>query len=96
MKTAAVVRYFGSKYRLAKAIGVEPPVVYRWGKIVPAFRQVQIEHVTKGHFKVTGNLVSKLPQLEERPPRRKRRRNTARLQEAPPAPATALPEASDA
>lgn len=47
----AVVSYFGSRGKLAKALGVTPPAISRWKEFIPDRRAYQIEVLTEGKFK---------------------------------------------
>lgn len=44
--------HFGnSTSRLARALGIEPPSVYDWGRFPPPLRQLQLEQITNGALK---------------------------------------------
>ena len=49
-KTAAA--HFGSKPRLAKALGLTKSAVYLWGDVVPEGRAYQIESLTRRKLRV--------------------------------------------
>lgn len=51
MKTADVVKHFGSTYAVAAALGIKQPSVMGWGEHPPALRQFQIEALTGGELK---------------------------------------------
>lgn len=51
MKTKDVASYFGSKTKLARALGIKPSAVTMWGENVPESRQYQIQVLSKGKFK---------------------------------------------
>lgn len=51
MKTKTAADYFGSKKKLADALGISPSAVSMWGEDVPELRQYQIERITKGRVK---------------------------------------------
>lgn len=51
MKTQDAIEYFGSKAKLAEAVGIRLPSVYEWGEVVPFARQQQIQSITKGKLK---------------------------------------------
>lgn len=53
MKTKQAADYFGSKKKLASALGISPSAVTMWGDDVPELRQYQIEQLTKGKVKHT-------------------------------------------
>jgi len=61
MLKADVIKFFGTAYKVAKALGIDPPIVYRWGEIVPPLRQLQLEHVTRGRLKADPTLMPKRP-----------------------------------
>lgn len=49
----AVVLHFGSRNKLAKALGISLPAVSRWRDTMPVGRAYQIEVLTKGKFKAS-------------------------------------------
>ena len=51
MKTKQAAEFFGSKKKLAAALGISPSAVTMWGEEVPELRQYQIERITKGKVK---------------------------------------------
>jgi DNA-binding transcriptional regulator YdaS (Cro superfamily) len=51
MKTKQAAEFFGSKKKLAVALGISPSAVTMWGEDVPELRQYQIERITKGKVK---------------------------------------------
>lgn len=51
MKTKSAAEFFGSKKKLAEALGISPSAVTMWGDEVPELRQYQIERITKGKVK---------------------------------------------
>lgn len=51
MKTSDVVAYFGSKKKVADALGVGKSAITNWGENVPESRQYQIELITNGALK---------------------------------------------
>lgn len=53
-----VVNHFGSRNKLAKALGVTLPAVSKWKTAMPQGRAYQIEVMTRGKFKAK-NLTSK-------------------------------------
>ncbi|WP_425318497.1 Cro/CI family transcriptional regulator [Pseudomonas nitroreducens] len=48
MKMTEAVTHFGSKKKLALALGISPSAVTMWGDSIPELRQYQIERLTKG------------------------------------------------
>jgi hypothetical protein len=52
MNTSEVAEHFGSKKKLAVALGIHPSAVTMWGEIIPSSRQYQIQVLSKGKFKV--------------------------------------------
>jgi len=56
MKTSDVADFFGSKRKLAEALGISPSAVTMWGEVVPAVRQYQIQVLTLGALKATTKL----------------------------------------
>jgi DNA-binding transcriptional regulator YdaS (Cro superfamily) len=51
MKKTEAIEFFGSKIKLAKALGVAPSAVTQWGETIPQLRAFQIERLTKGKLK---------------------------------------------
>jgi len=51
MKTQDVADFFGSKKKLADALGIRPSAVTMWGETVPESRQYQIQVLSRGKFK---------------------------------------------
>lgn len=51
MKTKSAADFFGSKKKLAEALGISPSAVTMWGDDVPDLRQYQIERLTRGKVK---------------------------------------------
>ncbi len=51
MKTTDVVKFYGSRGKLAAAIECAPSSIYDWCEVVPFDRQHQIQHLTKGKLK---------------------------------------------
>ncbi|ARD61589.1 hypothetical protein Y71_17265 [Kosakonia radicincitans DSM 16656] len=48
MLTQDAVNYFGSKAKLAKALGVSQPAVSRWGEHIPEKRAARLSLMTNG------------------------------------------------
>lgn len=48
MKTDQAVSHFGSKKKLADALGITPSAVTLWGDVIPRLRQFQIQLLTCG------------------------------------------------
>jgi DNA-binding transcriptional regulator YdaS (Cro superfamily) len=55
MKTQEAADFFGSKSKLAKAIGIFPSAITQWGETVPLLRQYQIQSITKGKLKAAAS-----------------------------------------
>ncbi|WP_426160503.1 Cro/CI family transcriptional regulator [Pseudomonas sp. DWR1-3-2b2] len=53
MNTHEVAEFFGSKTKLAVALGIRPSAVTMWGETIPESRQYQIQVLSKGKFKAT-------------------------------------------
>lgn len=51
MNTQEVAEFFGSKTKLALALGIRPSAVTMWGETIPESRQYQIQVLSKGKFK---------------------------------------------
>ncbi|MBB3103765.1 Cro/CI family transcriptional regulator [Azomonas macrocytogenes] len=53
MKTTDATAYFGSKKKLAEALGISPSAVTMWGSVIPELRQFQLERLTNGALKAS-------------------------------------------
>jgi len=51
VKTSECIDYYGSKAKLASALGLETPSIYDWKEYPPPLRQIQIEAQTDGLLK---------------------------------------------
>jgi transcriptional repressor of cell division inhibition gene dicB len=51
MTTDEAIRHFGSKAKLAAALGILPHGIYKWGERPPILRQYQIQCLTEGLLK---------------------------------------------
>lgn len=51
MNTAQAVAHFGSKKKLAEALGISPSAVTLWADTIPTLRQFQIQMLTSGDLK---------------------------------------------
>ena len=51
MKTKDAQEYYGSRRKLAEALGVTVAAVSLWGDTVPELRQYQLEVLTRGKLK---------------------------------------------
>jgi transcriptional repressor of cell division inhibition gene dicB len=49
------IKHFGSKTKLAAALGIHPSAVTQWGESVPEIRQYQIQVLTKGKLKASAS-----------------------------------------
>ena len=56
MKTDDAVAYFGTKTRLAHALGISLPAISQWGQVVPKGRAYEIQALTKGALAVDTSL----------------------------------------
>ncbi|HDS0941461.1 TPA: Cro/Cl family transcriptional regulator [Pseudomonas putida] len=52
MNTDQAVAHFGSKKKLADALGISPGAVTLWKNVIPHLRQYQIQSVTDGALQV--------------------------------------------
>jgi len=50
MKTAEAIEHFGSRQKLADALGVSREATYVWGDTVPLLRQYQLQVITAGRL----------------------------------------------
>jgi len=48
MKTRDAADHFGSKKKLANALGIQPSAVTMWGDVVPVSRQYQLQILSNG------------------------------------------------
>jgi hypothetical protein len=53
MKTKEVVKHFGTKTKIAEALGCWHTTISSWGEYPPLGRQYQIEALTGGALKAT-------------------------------------------
>jgi DNA-binding transcriptional regulator YdaS (Cro superfamily) len=51
MNVSEAVAHFGSKSKLAAALGIKPSAVTMWGQTIPLTRQYQIQVLSKGRLK---------------------------------------------
>lgn len=51
MKTQEAADFFGSRVKLAKALGVSPAAITCWGEFPPLPRQYQIQVMSKNKLK---------------------------------------------
>lgn len=51
MKTRDAAIFFGSKKKLADALGIQPSAVTMWGDSIPVSRQYQIQVLSKGKLR---------------------------------------------
>lgn len=52
------IKHFGSKTKLAVALGIKPSAVTQWGDSVPESRQYQIQVMTKGKLKASAKTAA--------------------------------------
>ena len=58
MTLQQAIEHFGSKAKLAAALGIQPPSVAGW-KAVPHLRQAQLQHLTGGKLKADEGVLPK-------------------------------------
>lgn len=46
MLTKSVIEHFGSRLKVARALGIQKAAVYKWGEMVPPLRAAQLERLT--------------------------------------------------
>lgn len=53
MRTDEAIKFFGSKKKLGKALGIKAPEtsIWYWGEFPPMARQYEIQALTKGKLK---------------------------------------------
>mgnify|MGYP003659349276 FL=1 len=52
MKTTEAIEWFGSRKKMADALGIWPHATYRWGENPPMLRQFEIEHLSDNELTV--------------------------------------------
>jgi len=57
--TDECINFFGTKAKLAEALGIEPPSVYTWGTYPPPLRQLQLESLTGRKLRAEPGLLPK-------------------------------------
>ncbi len=57
--TAAAVRHYGSKGRLAKALGISRQAISKWGRYPPPLRGYQLDALMTADISHTNNLCTK-------------------------------------
>ncbi|WP_082420997.1 MULTISPECIES: Cro/CI family transcriptional regulator [unclassified Pseudomonas] len=60
MKTRDAANHFGSKKKLADALGIQPSAVTMWGEVVPISRQYQLQILSGGQL-----MADAKPSVEE-------------------------------
>lgn len=58
MKTRDAAVFFGSKKKLAEALGIQPSAVTMWGDRIPLSRQYQIQVLSKGKLIAEARVAS--------------------------------------
>lgn len=56
MLTKDAIKFYRTKYKIAKALGVSRQYVYQWGDVVPFRCASKIERLSKGVVKVQTKL----------------------------------------
>jgi len=51
MTTEQVIKYYGSKVAIAKALEINPQALTNWGDQPPPLRQLQLEKITRGKLR---------------------------------------------
>lgn len=51
MKTTEAIAWFGSRKKMADALGIWPHATYRWGENPPMLRQFEIERLSDNELK---------------------------------------------
>lgn len=51
MRKEDAIEFFGSKIKLAKALGIAPSAVTQWPDVIPIRRAYEIEKISKGKLK---------------------------------------------
>ena len=59
MLTKDVIKHYGSRAKLAEAIGYSRQAIYRWGRYVPEAAAYRIAAASAGRFSVNPSLYRK-------------------------------------
>ncbi|ARG87781.1 Cro/CI family transcriptional regulator [Pseudomonas aeruginosa] len=51
MNMNEAIQHFGSKKKLAEALGIRPSAVTQWGESIPVGRQYQLQVISKNKLK---------------------------------------------
>lgn len=51
MNMNQAIQHFGSKKKLAEALGIRPSAVTQWGESIPVGRQYQLQVISKNKLK---------------------------------------------
>lgn len=51
MNMKEAIQHFGSKKKLAEALGIRPSAVTQWGESIPVGRQYQLQVISKNKLK---------------------------------------------
>jgi transcriptional repressor of cell division inhibition gene dicB len=61
MLKADVISHFGSRGKVARALGISRQAVQAWREVVPLGRAYQVQELTKGRLKLKRYLYGKTP-----------------------------------
>lgn len=61
MKTTTAIAHFGSRAKLAKALGISNSAVTQWGKDVPPRRALELERLTHGVLRLETRYPKRRP-----------------------------------
>ena len=56
MQKQLAIEYYGSTYKLAKALKITPHAIYQWKEVVPIKQASKLERITKGALKVQAKM----------------------------------------
>lgn len=58
MNMNEAIQHFGSKKKLAEALGIRPSAVTQWGESIPVGRQYQLQVISKNKLKADQKAVA--------------------------------------
>ena len=57
MDMREALEWYGTKTRIAEALGIRLPSVAEWGNTIPPLRQLQLERLTKGALRADDSIL---------------------------------------
>lgn len=59
MKTVEAVEHYGNKAAVARALGISPAAITKWGEFPPDEKQIALQRETSGQLKAETEVVEK-------------------------------------